>query len=195
MSFASLCVFTYAYPVSFLLMCHCKVPRRTAKKFLRFPGLKLKRPAISRKKNFFLRTQKEVLEIALFLGSTVRFYWVWINESNCKHFQILTIKPLLDTAVIAARLKSSGRMQQQHFVLKAHKTINKLVKVQPIELTIPTIIMQSFIAICITFRCFAFFLSIHGEETDSTCAFLIIFPKIFFYITAQLWLSLWPLLH
>ena len=42
-----------------------------AKKFLRFPGLKLKRPEISRKKNFFLQTQKEVLACALFLGCTV----------------------------------------------------------------------------------------------------------------------------
>ena len=41
-----------------------------AKNFLRFPGLKLKRPAISRKKNF-LQTQKEVLARALFLGCTV----------------------------------------------------------------------------------------------------------------------------
>ena len=41
------------------------------KKFLWFPGLKLKRPATSRKKNFFLRTQKEVLARALFLGCTV----------------------------------------------------------------------------------------------------------------------------
>ena len=43
----------------------------TAKKFLRFPGLKLKRPAISCKKNFFLWMQKELLAHALFLGCTV----------------------------------------------------------------------------------------------------------------------------
>ena len=42
-----------------------------AKKFWRFPGLKLKRPAISHKKNFFLRPQKEVLAHALFLSCTV----------------------------------------------------------------------------------------------------------------------------
>ena len=83
MSFASLCIFTYMYPVPLS-------PQRTAKKFLRFehptakkflrfyhattkkfPGLELKRPAMSRKKSFFLRTQKEVLACALFLGCTV----------------------------------------------------------------------------------------------------------------------------
>ena len=86
MSFASLCVFTYAYPVSFLSKCHTKNRKEVlgfehptakkflrfyhaaAKKFLRFPGLKLKQPAISRKKNFFLPRQKEVLARALFLG-------------------------------------------------------------------------------------------------------------------------------
>ena len=81
MSFASLCVFTYTYPVSFLSKCHRKEPQRsscafyhaTAKKILWFPGLKLKRPAISRKKNF-LQTQKEVLARALFLGCTVSYY-------------------------------------------------------------------------------------------------------------------------
>ena len=44
--------------------------RVTAEKFLRFPGLKLKRPEISRKKNFFFRTQKEVLARAISLGCT-----------------------------------------------------------------------------------------------------------------------------
>ena len=90
MSFASLCDFTYTYPVSFLSNCHRKNPKEvlavqtylgtakkflrfyhaTAKKFLQFPELKLKRPANSHKKNFFLRTQKEVLTHALFLGCT-----------------------------------------------------------------------------------------------------------------------------
>ena len=46
------------------------------KKFLRFPGLELKRPAISRKNNFFLQTQKEVLARALFLGCTVQRQYV-----------------------------------------------------------------------------------------------------------------------
>ena len=88
MSFASLRVFTYAYPVLFLSKWHAKNRKEVlavqtsyrkkflrfyhaaAKKFLRFPGLKVKRPAISRK-NFFLQTQKEVLACALFLGCTV----------------------------------------------------------------------------------------------------------------------------
>ena len=81
MSFASFCVFTYTHPVSFLSKCHRKEPQRSscafyraaAKKILRFPGLKLKRPAISRKKNFFFQTQKEVLACALFLGCTVSY--------------------------------------------------------------------------------------------------------------------------
>ena len=108
MSFASLCISTYTYPVSFLSKCTPKKFLRfehptakkflrfyhataqkllqfkhpttkkflrfyhaTAKRFLRFPELNLKRPAISRKKNLFLRTQKEALACALFLGCTV----------------------------------------------------------------------------------------------------------------------------
>ena len=60
-----------------------------SKKFLQFPGLKLKRPAIRRKKNFL--TQKEVLARALFLGcSAVRQFKVcyyhekpkWKNEDS-----------------------------------------------------------------------------------------------------------------
>ena len=92
MSFASLYVCTYTYP-SCPVPFKVSTPQRTAKKFLRFkhptaknflrfyhatakkflwfPGLKLKRPTISRKKSFFLRTQKEVLARALFLGCTV----------------------------------------------------------------------------------------------------------------------------
>ena len=46
--------------------------RATANKFLWFPELKLKQPTISRKKNFCLRTQKEVLARALILGCTVQ---------------------------------------------------------------------------------------------------------------------------
>ena len=44
--------------------------RAAAKKFLQFPGPTLKWPAISCKKDFFLRMQKEVLAHALFLGCT-----------------------------------------------------------------------------------------------------------------------------
>ena len=54
----------------------------TAKKFLWFPGLKLKRSAISRKKNFFLWTQKEVLAHALFLGSTVHVHLQTIRKTD-----------------------------------------------------------------------------------------------------------------
>ena len=55
--------FEYPTAKKFLRFYHA-----TGKKFLRFPELKLKRPAISCKKNFCLRTQKEVLARALFLG-------------------------------------------------------------------------------------------------------------------------------
>ena len=90
MSFSSLCVFTYAYPVSFLSKCHAKNRKevlavRTSyrKEVLALLTCSRKevlavsrtqaqaRPAISRKKNFFLRTQKEVLAHALFLDCTV----------------------------------------------------------------------------------------------------------------------------
>ena len=104
MSFASLCVFTYIpclvpFKVSpqrtakkflqlehpnakkFLRFCHA-----TAKKgFLRFPELKLKQPAISRKKNFCLRTQKEVLARALFLGGTVQSYNILYLRTSSNH--------------------------------------------------------------------------------------------------------------
>ena len=74
--------------------------RATAKKFLRFPGLKLKQPAIS------LRTQKEVLARALFLGCTV--YLFSMNVVNNKSLATLTSKTSSDSAkfcyVVAALL-------------------------------------------------------------------------------------------
>ena len=87
MSFASLCVFTYSYPVSFLLKCHAKnrkevlaVRTSYCKEVLALLTCSRKevlavsrtqaQPTLSCKKNL-LRTQKEVLARALFLGCTV----------------------------------------------------------------------------------------------------------------------------
>jgi len=52
----------------------------TTKKILWFPGLKLKQPTISHKKNF-LQARKEVLARALFLGCTVTLlqYSSWME--------------------------------------------------------------------------------------------------------------------
>ena len=114
MSFAALCVFTYAYPVSLSRKepqrssCGLNTTRKFfrsyhagAKKFLQFPGLKLKRPTMSRKKNFFLQTQKEVLAHALFLGCTVEQLAYIDTRQECldqlpNNFQTSKGTPVMD---------------------------------------------------------------------------------------------------
>ena len=99
MSLASLCVFTYAYPVSFLSKCHAKNRKEVLAVRTSYRKEVLALLSCSRKEvlvvsrtqaeatrnqpqeNFFLRTQKEVLARALFLGRTVNATCGW-NENG-----------------------------------------------------------------------------------------------------------------